>query len=212
MNLRRIAQFALLLALGAVVIWFWLGKEAIPPMASGVVDSSRRAVDSRDGPSSKAVDSQLPFTASQPTGAQPRAPVQPTQMTSAVLPGAPLVRTNPAATPLPVASSMPVPRPELQPEAKEDLEGIQFMFRDFRTRMGENPVGSNAEIMKAVMGGNPVNARLGPPTGQSLNDQGALVDRWGTPYFFHQLSKTSMETRSAGPDRRLWTTDDIVRK
>lgn len=87
-----------------------------------------------------------------------------------------------------------------------------MMIRDFRTRLGENPVGDNAEIMKAVMGGNPVNARLGPPAGQSLNEQGELVDRWGTPYFFHQLSKDSMEIRSAGPDRILWTPDDLVTK
>jgi hypothetical protein len=35
-----------------------------------------------------------------------------------------------------------------------------------------------------------------------------MCDRWGTPYFFHQVSKTEMEIRSAGPDRRMWTGDD----
>lgn len=90
------------------------------------------------------------------------------------------------------------------------MEAVTYMLRDFRTRMGENPVGSNAEIMKAVMGGNPAKARLGPPEGQSLNEQGELVDRWGTPYFFHQQSKDSMEIRSAGADRKMWTTDDVV--
>lgn len=84
------------------------------------------------------------------------------------------------------------------------------MLRDYRTRMGENPVGTNAEIMKAVMGGNPKQARLGPPEGQSLNGKGELVDRWGTPYFFHQLSRTDTEVRSAGPDRILWTQDDVL--
>lgn len=78
--------------------------------------------------------------------------------------------------------------------------------------MGENPVGSNAEIMKAVMGGNPVNARLGPPEGQSVNADGELLDHWGTPYFFHQLAKDKMEIRSAGPDRKLFTVDDLVSK
>ena len=86
------------------------------------------------------------------------------------------------------------------------------MLRDFRTRMGENPVGSNAEIMQALMGGNSAGARLGPSSGQSLSADGELVDRWGTPYFFHQLSKNSMEIRSAGPDRRMWTADDLVTK
>ena len=86
------------------------------------------------------------------------------------------------------------------------------MLRDYRTRLGENPTGTNAEIMKGVMGGNRVQARLGPPEGQKLNDQGELIDRWDTAYFFHQLSKDEMEIRSAGPDRTMWTADDVVMK
>jgi hypothetical protein len=117
------------------------------------------------------------------------------------------VRPPPSVAP--GSKAAPVPsRPE--PEGKAEVEAITFMLRDFRTRIGENPVGTNAEIMKAVMGGNPAKARLGPPEGQGLNDQGELVDRWGTPYFFHQMSKDSMEIRSAGPDRKMWTSDDVV--
>jgi hypothetical protein len=86
------------------------------------------------------------------------------------------------------------------------------MVRDYRTRFGENPVGNNAEIMQSVMGGNKKGAQLGPPQGQKLNAEGELVDRWGTPYFFHQLSKSDMEIRSAGPDRVMWTPDDQVTK
>jgi hypothetical protein len=103
-----------------------------------------------------------------------------------------------------------VARPDPYPEARVDIENIRLMLRDFRTRLGENPVGSNAEIMRAVMGGNAAQARLGPPSGQEVNEQGELVDRWGTPYFFHQLSKHEMEIRSAGPDRRMWTGDDLA--
>ncbi len=91
-----------------------------------------------------------------------------------------------------------------------DLDKVTLMLRDFRTSMGENPTGTNSEIMKAVMGGNPKGARLGPPENQSLNGEGELVDRWGTPLFFHQMSRTSMEIRSAGPDRTMWTDDDIL--
>jgi hypothetical protein len=90
------------------------------------------------------------------------------------------------------------------------LDQLSLMLRDYRTITGTNPVGTNAEIMRAVMGDNPRGARLGPPEGQSLNGLGELVDRWGTPYFFHQLSGTDMEIRSAGPDRAMWTNDDVV--
>jgi len=114
----------------------------------------------------------------------------------------------------PIPPDLPPPKPRVvpSPEALKDIEDIQFMLRDYRTRLGDNPTGTNAEIMKEVMGGNRAKARLGPPEGQTLNDQGELLDRWGVPYFFHQLSKNEMEIRSAGPDRAMWTTDDVVMK
>lgn len=106
----------------------------------------------------------------------------------------------------------PPPLQGLNAVAAQDLDKIKKMLGDYRTVMGENPVGTNAEIMKAIMGGNPKKARLGPPDGVSLNGDGELVDPWGTPFFFHQLSGQLTEIRSAGPDRKLWTGDDIIRK
>jgi hypothetical protein len=91
-----------------------------------------------------------------------------------------------------------------------EVAKVRHMISDYHTLMGENPVGTNAEIMKAVMGANKHQAMLGPPEGQTLNDQGELVDQWGTPYFFHQLSADRMEIYSAGPDKILGTADDIV--
>ena len=84
------------------------------------------------------------------------------------------------------------------------------MLRDYHTLMGENPIGTNAEIMKALMGANPKQATLGPPEGIPLNSKGELVDQWGTPYFFHQLSRNLTEVRSAGPDKVMWTADDMI--
>ncbi|MDB6137878.1 MAG: hypothetical protein JWO94_950 [Verrucomicrobiaceae bacterium] len=112
----------------------------------------------------------------------------------------------------------PPPKAALPPGADDttameaaaiELDKVNLMLRDYRTLMGGNPVGTNAEIMKAVMGGNPRQATLGPPEGQRLNEKGELIDRWGTPYFFHQMSATDMQIRSAGPDRVLWTADDV---
>ncbi len=93
-----------------------------------------------------------------------------------------------------------------------EVDKVSLMIRDYHTLAGENPVGTNAEIMAAVMGGNPRQATLGPPEGMSLNEKGELIDRWGTPYFFHQLSRDQMEIRSAGPDKIMWTDDDPVTK
>jgi len=102
--------------------------------------------------------------------------------------------------------------PQETAEALIDLNKVSLMVRDYRTLMGENPVGTNAEIMKAILGANPKGAKLGPPEGQSLNGSGELVDRWGTPYFFHQLSGTQMEIWSAGPDRKMGTSDDLIQR
>lgn len=96
--------------------------------------------------------------------------------------------------------------------ARIEVDQVSLMMRDYRTLMDGNPVGTNAEIMQALMGGNPKGARLGPPEGQKMNDRGELVDRWGTAYFFHQMSATHMEIHSAGPDRVFGTEDDIIQK
>lgn len=43
----------------------------------------------------------------------------------------------------------------------------------------------------------------------NLSSEGELLDRWGTPYFFHPAASNLMEIRSAGPDRTMWTGDDV---
>ncbi len=113
-----------------------------------------------------------------------------------------------------IPPDLPPPKPRVvpSPEALKDIEDVQFMLRDFRTRLGANPTGTNAEIMKEVMGANRAQMKLSPPEGQKMNDQGELLDRWGAPYFFHQLSRNEMEIRSAGPDGAMWTNDDVVMK
>ncbi len=118
-----------------------------------------------------------------------------------------------ATTPLPtaakIAHSSPAPAVRDE-ETMLELDRINLMLRDYRTLTGENPVGTNAEIMAAAMGDNPKQAKLGPPEGAKLNEKGELIDRWNTPYFFHQLSRDHMEIRSAGPDKIMWTDDDPV--
>ena len=90
------------------------------------------------------------------------------------------------------------------------MDKIFLMLRDFRTSTGENPVGTNAEIMKALMGDNPRGAKFGPPEGMMLNGDGELLDPWGSPFFFHQVSRDVMEIISAGPDKRRGTDDDLI--
>lgn len=93
------------------------------------------------------------------------------------------------------------------------LENLRGVFRQYILRFHENPVGDNAEITQALNGGNPKQVIfLQPDDGMRVNARGELVDNWGTPFFFHSLSRTEMEIRSAGPDHKMWTGDDLVMK
>jgi hypothetical protein len=38
------------------------------------------------------------------------------------------------------------------------------------------------------------------------------VDRWQTPLFFHVSERSRIDLRSAGPDRQMWTEDDLHRR
>src|SRR6266850_96734 len=89
-----------------------------------------------------------------------------------------------------------------------EMESVKFVVRDFRAALDGNPVGNNAEITRALMGANRSKTRFLDTGAFQLNDSGELIDHWGTPYFFHQISGHEMEIRSAGPDRRMWTGDD----
>ena len=86
---------------------------------------------------------------------------------------------------------------------------VRQMLRDYRAALGENPVGTNSEITKALLGANSRKARFIASEAR-LNSAHQLVDRWDHPYFFHQLSRSRTEIRSAGPDGRMWTSDDQI--
>lgn len=93
------------------------------------------------------------------------------------------------------------------------MENMRAVFHQYSAQFGGNPVGINRDITAALNG---ENARqivfINPEDGQRINERGQLVDNWGTPFFFHQLSRSEMEIHSAGPDRKMWTSDDLIIK
>ena len=128
--------------------------------------------------------------------------------------------TAPATQPIPADGDIAPPPPgapapvipETVEAVREAMDNVQFALRDYRTVLGENPIGSNAEITKALTGDNLKQVKIPVPPGSSVNGEGEMCDRWNTPYFFHQLSGKQMEIHSAGPDRTMGTGDDIVVK
>ena len=92
-----------------------------------------------------------------------------------------------------------------------DLRTLDEIFRQYRSAIhGDDPVGDNLDITRVLSGHNRLDFAFIPKDNPAINSAGELCDRWGTPFFFHQLSGTQMEIRSAGPDRKLWTADDEV--
>ena len=92
----------------------------------------------------------------------------------------------------------------------DDLSTLDLLFAEFRKTYGGNPVGENEEITAALLGKNPKHLAYLPASGPFLDGSGKLIDRWGTPYVFHSLTASRTEIRSAGPDRELWTGDDVT--
>lgn len=95
--------------------------------------------------------------------------------------------------------------------AQQDLEVLQVLL-DFHRRAngGRLPTGGeNAEIVEQLSGRNEKRLAVLPPGLKAVDTEGRLLDRWNTPYFFHAVSAEHLEVRSAGPDRKLWTEDDV---
>ncbi len=87
---------------------------------------------------------------------------------------------------------------------------LDQLFGLFRLSFNENPLaGDNQMVMEALRGNNPGNLMVFPDNHPSLDSRGRLLDRWGTPYFFHALSGREMEIFSAGPDGEFNTWDDV---
>lgn len=96
-----------------------------------------------------------------------------------------------------------------------DLTWMHRALENFATLVkGDNPIplGANEEIAAALMGKNKVKLEFLRPPSQALNAANQLVDRWGSPLYFHAVARDRLDIRSAGPDRVLWTQDDIHRK
>lgn len=73
------------------------------------------------------------------------------------------------------------------------------------------PLGANEEIAAALLGKNKTKTVFLPADAPCFNARGQIVDRWQTPLFFHVLDHGRIDIRSAGPDKEMWTADDLHR-
>jgi hypothetical protein len=98
---------------------------------------------------------------------------------------------------------------------QRDLALMGQMISSFLTlfkRAADRPLSANEE-WSAALRGQRADAEPWLREGhRSLDAQGRLIDRWQTPLHFHALGQKQWEIRSAGPDRQLWTSDDLLEK
>jgi hypothetical protein len=116
----------------------------------------------------------------------------------------------PPITVLPVATELGAALLRKDDPARA-LEAVEQLLYFYRQGLGENPVGQNEDIVAAMLGENPKRAAYLAADSPAIKD-GRLIDPWGTPYWFHPVSRQRMEIRSAGPDRDLFTGDDLHRE
>ncbi|WP_265595235.1 hypothetical protein [Verrucomicrobium sp. BvORR106] len=88
------------------------------------------------------------------------------------------------------------------------IEAVNQVLYVYRQGFGGNPSGQNEDIVAAILGENEKRTALLPKDCPAIQG-GKLVDEWGTPYWFHSITAKVMEIRSAGPDRDLFTNDDV---
>lgn len=101
--------------------------------------------------------------------------------------------------------------PALPPQ--NDLSLIAHSITSFlivAKQATERPLSANEEWSAALRGKRPGSERWISERSPALDKQGRLIDRWGIPLFFHALGGKRWEIRSAGPDRQLWTGDDLT--
>jgi hypothetical protein len=84
-------------------------------------------------------------------------------------------------------------------------------FQFYRREFGSFPTGNEpAHFLNALAGTNPGKLVIFPRQHPRVSPDGALLDAWGSPFHIHPVSRDHLEVRSAGPDRTLFTDDDLV--
>ena len=148
-----------------------------------------------------------------PNASPPPSPAPAPQLSDLGKP-ADLFHTGPRTTPVSEIDATNLQKADSlnSPEhsVEQDLQ-IIAEFVDLLGKAGLNySVGDNADITAALTG-----TQYAGQTGHIFPRQhnalrgGQLVDRWGTPFWFHANGPGKLEIRSAGPDKQLFTPDDI---
>ena len=66
-------------------------------------------------------------------------------------------------------------------------------------------------LIKILMGGNRRGIEFLTLKKSDINNEGEMLDAWGTPFRIDMADPQHPKIRSAGPDRKWGTADDLTR-
>lgn len=189
---RVVAAFVVVSA--SVATWLMLGGEATPKASS---QNATPAKEQGGAATATLSTSRSEVTVPRPFVSSERPAVQP--------PPQPESRDDSERSPL--ADKLNAPTQT----GRQDVAVVLNLCAEYRKRFHGFPVGEdNASFVNALSGRNPARLAFLPRDHSAIDAQGQLLDRWGKPYFFHLLSRDALEIRSSGPDREIYTPDDVV--
>lgn len=123
-----------------------------------------------------------------------------------------IVRGDPVVpVPAPASDRSPLADQLGVGDEAEDVRTVAGLFEEYRRRFGAMPAfEDNADAVRALSGANPGRLAILPTDHPAIGPDGVMRDRWGTPYFFHAVSRDRVEVRSAGADRAFYSADDAL--
>lgn len=83
-----------------------------------------------------------------------------------------------------------------------DVENLFAGLQQYKEHVGAYPIGSNADVARALKGQNPKSIIILVGRKNELNPKGEFVDPWGTALRIY-FSDSGVLVRSAGPNRRF---------
>ena len=102
---------------------------------------------------------------------------------------------------------------EVSTTARDDLRLVRHAVDNFRLlnkHIDARFYSANEDIAELFLGKRGASHPFVSEGAAVLDETGRLIDRWQTPLHFHLQSEGVLDIRSAGPDRELFTEDDVV--
>ena len=90
-----------------------------------------------------------------------------------------------------------------------EMSQLAMAATQYKTEYGVFPTGKSIEVIRALTGTNLRKIIFIDWAGRSSDANGRFLDQWNSPFLILFPDTETVEIRSAGPDKRFDTSDDI---